>query len=184
MAVRILIADDHEIVRQGIRAILRERPEWEICDEAVNGTEAVKKARESKPDLIILDMTMPGLSGIEATKEITKADPAQKVLMFTMHESKTLGDAVLRAGASGYVFKSRAARDLILAIETVLGGDIFFRPETLTISKTKDDKSGAVLLYAWISKQIAGCWMMAHTALTKAVCAVHLLCRGPDRSLR
>jgi len=141
MAVRILVADDHEIVRQGIRTILRDHPEWEVCDEAVNGVDAVKKARELKPDLVIMDMTMPGMSGMEATREITKVDPAQKVLMFTMHESKSLSDAVLRAGASGYVFKSRAARDLILAIEIVLGGGIFFRPDTLSDTQTDTQKS-------------------------------------------
>src|SRR6185437_3814315 len=113
MPVRILIADDHEVVRQGIRTILEARPQWDVCGEAVNGLEAVKMAKDMQPDIIIMDITMPVMSGLEATREVSKLNLNSRVLIFTMHESKSLTDSVKKTGASGFVLKSRAARDLI-----------------------------------------------------------------------
>lgn len=130
MAVKIILADDHEVVRQGLKTILKARPEWEIIAEAENGQEAIEAVRDHKPDVIILDITMPVMSGLEATQAICNLRLGTHVLIFTMHDSKSLVKAVRSAGADGYVLKSRAARDLIKAIEAMLGGGTFFGPES------------------------------------------------------
>ena len=123
---RIMIVDDHEVVRQGIRTILRSRPQWEIVGEAVNGKDAIEKAITLDPDAIIMDITMPELSGVEATREITKRKLRAAILIFTMHESKNLGSTVKDAGARGFVLKSHAARDLLVALESLVAGGTFF----------------------------------------------------------
>jgi DNA-binding NarL/FixJ family response regulator len=130
MAPRILIVDDHEIVREGIRTLLRRvRPEWEICGEAKNGKEAVDAAAALTPDLLILDVTMPVMSGLEAASRIARLGLSSRVLIFTMHETKSLILEVRAAGAHGYVVKSQAARDLIVAIDRILAGGTFFGPD-------------------------------------------------------
>jgi DNA-binding NarL/FixJ family response regulator len=126
MGFKILIVDDHEVVRQGIRTILRSRPQWEVCGEAVNGKDAIEKAKTLDPDVIIMDITMPEMSGIEATREITKLKMRAAVLVFTMHESRNLASTVQEAGARGFVLKSHAARDLLDALEALLNGGTFF----------------------------------------------------------
>jgi DNA-binding NarL/FixJ family response regulator len=127
VSVRILIVDDHEVVRQGVRGILaRLRPEWVVIGEAGNGKEAIQAAATANPDVIILDITMPVMSGLEAASRIAKLGLPSRILIFTMHESQTLLSDVRRAGAHGYVQKTRAARDLIMAIESLLGGGTFF----------------------------------------------------------
>jgi DNA-binding NarL/FixJ family response regulator len=127
---RILIVDDHEIVREGIRNLLRRlRPEWEVCGEAKNGKEAVEAATALAPDILILDVTMPVMSGLEAASRIARLGLASRVLIFTMHETKSLIMEVRAAGAHGYVVKSQAARDLIVAIDRILAGGTFFGPE-------------------------------------------------------
>src|SRR5579883_1525155 len=146
MQARVLVADDHEVVRQGIRAILQTRPEWEICGEAVDGREAVRLAQELQPDIIIMDITMPKLSGLEAAQEISRLKLPSRVLIFTMHESKSLGPSVRKAGAHGYVVKSRAARDLIDALERLLGGGTFFDNPTPSEAKPEDKPNRDVLL--------------------------------------
>jgi DNA-binding NarL/FixJ family response regulator len=108
MPARILVADDHEVVRQGIRAILQARPDWDICGEAVDGRDAIRLAKELHPDVIIMDITMPVMSGLEASQEIVKLQLPSRILIFTMHESKSLGPSVRKVGAHGYVVKSRA----------------------------------------------------------------------------
>ena len=126
MAARILVADDHEVVRQGIRAILQVRPHWEICGEAVDGREAIRLTKQLQPDVVIMDITMPHTSGLEASQEIAKLQLPSRVLIFTMHESKSLASSVRRAGAQGYVIKSRAGQDLIDALDRLLAGGTFF----------------------------------------------------------
>ena len=137
MQARILIADDHEIVRQGLKALLGvSRPEWQVCGEATDGAEALQAARNLKPDVVVLDITMPGMNGLEATSRMRQLGLDRPILIFTMHESGRLGADVRRAGAQGYVVKSQAARDLVLAIDTLLAGGTFFgapsMPETPT----------------------------------------------------
>jgi CheY-like chemotaxis protein len=140
MGFKILIVDDHEVVRQGIRTILRSRPQWEVCGEAVNGKDAIEKAKALDPDVIIMDITMPEMSGIEATREITKLGLRSAVLVFTMHESKNLSSTVQDAGARGFVLKSHAARDLLDAIDALLNGGTFFGADGKS-SKGKEDAS-------------------------------------------
>jgi DNA-binding NarL/FixJ family response regulator len=138
MSARLLIADDHEVVRQGIRAILHARPDWEICGEAVDGRDAIRLATQLRPDVIIMDITMPNMSGLEASQEIAKLQLPSRVLIFTMHESKSLGSSVQKAGAQGYVVKSRAARDLIEALERLLAGGTFFDNTSPSGAKTDE----------------------------------------------
>jgi DNA-binding NarL/FixJ family response regulator len=127
MGPRILIVDDHEIVREGLRNLLSQsRPGWVICGQARNGEEAVEAVRDLAPDAVLLDITMPKMSGLEAARRIAKSGTACRILMFTMHESDSLGQEVRDAGAQGYVLKSQAARNLIVAIETILAGGTFF----------------------------------------------------------
>jgi DNA-binding NarL/FixJ family response regulator len=127
MPARILIADDHEIVREGIRTLItRARPEWEICGEASNGEQAIEAVRNLKPDVVVLDITMPSMSGLEAATGIAKLAVGCRILMFTMHESERLALEVRQAGAQGFVLKSQGARDLIRAVDCLLGGGTFF----------------------------------------------------------
>jgi DNA-binding NarL/FixJ family response regulator len=127
MAPRILIVDDHEIVRDGIRNLLiKSRREWEICGQATNGKEAVKIAQELKPDIVILDITMPVMSGLEAAAQIAESGVGCRILLFTMHESNSLESEVRDVCAHGFVLKSQASRNLVLAIETLLAGGTFF----------------------------------------------------------
>jgi DNA-binding NarL/FixJ family response regulator len=124
--VRILIADDHEIVRRGIRTLLQARPEWEICGEARDGREAIQLAKELNPDVIILDVSMPILGGLVAADDILRMNPKMKILIFTMDESKSLRNLVQRCGARGLVVKSQASDVLVQALDRVLSGITFF----------------------------------------------------------
>ena len=126
MSVRIIVADDHAVVRQGIRRILETRPGWEICGEAENGQEAVRLAEELNPEAIIMDVSMPTMNGLEATREIARRKANIPVLIFTMHDSASMTAAANQVGARGLVTKSDAIRHLIRALESVLNGGTFF----------------------------------------------------------
>lgn len=119
MPVRILVADDHQVVRTGLRSLLESKSEWEVCAEAANGREAVEKAATLKPDVAVLDIAMPLLNGVEATRQILKASPDTAILILTMHDSDSLIQEVLGAGALGYVLKDDADRNLIAAVEAL-----------------------------------------------------------------
>src|SRR6202022_4787505 len=121
-ALRIFIADDHEVVRKGLCALLQIEAGWEICGEAADGRTAVERVRELKPDVVILDIGMPALNGLEATRQIIKDDPRAKVLILTFHDSDQVVREVLGAGAQGFLLKSDAARDLVVAV-AALGRD-------------------------------------------------------------
>jgi two-component system NarL family sensor kinase len=123
---RILIADDHEVMRRGVRGLLESHNEWAVCGEAFEGKEAVVKSRELRPDLIIMDINMPGLTGIAAAQQIRRENPSAKILFFSVHESAQTVREVVNAGAQGYVAKSRAGHDLVDAVRNVLGGGTFF----------------------------------------------------------
>lgn len=130
MRPRILIVDDHEIVREGVRGLIRRsRPNWEITGEATTGKEAIEAVKTMRPDVVVLDITMPEMSGLEAAAHIAGLSPKPRVLIFTMHESERLSAEVRQAKAQGYVLKSEAARNLIRAIEQLLTGGEFFGPE-------------------------------------------------------
>jgi DNA-binding NarL/FixJ family response regulator len=141
MPRRILLADDHETIRKGLRSILGARPDWEICGEATNGREAVEQAARLKPDLVIMDIGMPGLNGLGATRQIIRELPATEVLILTMHDSEQIVWEALDAGARGFVLKSDAGRDLIAAAEALLEHKLSL---TSKISET--------LLRAYLSK--------------------------------
>jgi len=118
--MRLLIVDDHEVLRRGIRSLLANHNRWEVCGEAVDGQDAVDKARELKPDLIIMDVSMPRLNGLEATPIIRSIVPDCEVLILSQHESPQMIQQALKAGARGYVVKSSVARDLLVALEAVI----------------------------------------------------------------
>ncbi len=130
--IRLLVADDHEVIRRGVRSLLGTQPGWEVSGEAATGREAVEKAKQLKPDLVVLDITMPELDGLEATRQILEAVPKTKVLILTMHESEQVMSEVLKAGALGYVLKSDAADNLVPAVKALIHGKPFF---TSSVSK-------------------------------------------------
>ncbi|WP_270933309.1 response regulator [Falsiroseomonas oryzae] len=124
--VRILLADDHEVVRQGLRHLLERPAGWAICGEAATGREAVAMAAELKPDVAVLDVAMPDLNGLDATRQIRKASPRTEVLAFTMHESEALVREALAAGAKGYLLKSDAGLHIVAAVEALASGKTYF----------------------------------------------------------
>jgi len=131
--LRILVADDHELVRRGIRGLLRARRGWTVVGEAMNGREAVEKANKLKPDVAILDISMPDLDGLQATRRIREAVPTTEVVVLTMHESDQMVRRVLDAGARGYVLKSDLATHLVKAVKDVCAGKMFLTPRVSDI---------------------------------------------------
>ena len=117
---RILVADDHEVVREGVRALLTAQPGWQICGEAVDGREAVAKAALLRPDVVVLDIGMPELNGLDAARQILQANSQVEVLILTMHDSEQTVREVVSTGARGYVLKSDAGRSLVAAVESLL----------------------------------------------------------------
>jgi DNA-binding NarL/FixJ family response regulator len=145
MTARILIVDDHEVLREGLRSLLaRVRPEWEICGEGIDGQEAIQLTQKLQPDLVILDITMPRISGLEACSRIRKLGLQLPILIFTTHESERLSIEVRQVGAQGYVLKSQAARDLVVAIDTIFAGGTFFGSAEPKSEKGKSPDSGIV----------------------------------------
>lgn len=128
MKLRILIADDHEVVRRGLCALLQAHDGWEICAEASDGREAVEKAKQLKPDVVILDIGMPNLNGLAATRQLAEHDPNYKIVVLTITDSDHVIREALNAGARGFVLKSDAVRDLVSAIEALQRGQMFFTP--------------------------------------------------------
>ena len=126
--VRILLADDHTVVRQGLRKVLEERPDWEVVAEAGDGREAVRLAEQHKPDVAILDVAMPLLNGIEATRQIAKRVPTTRILVLSMHADEAYVTQILQAGATGYLLKDSADVDLLQAVGEVAQGKSFFSP--------------------------------------------------------
>jgi DNA-binding NarL/FixJ family response regulator len=124
--LRILIADDHEVARQGIRALLESHPGWEVCAEAKDGREAVELATNSKPDIVLLDIGMPNLNGLDAARQILAMSPTIRILILTMHDAEQVVREVLAAGARGFVLKSDAARDLVAAVDALQHRRTFF----------------------------------------------------------
>jgi DNA-binding NarL/FixJ family response regulator len=131
--VRILIADDHELIRKGIVSTLEEVPGWTVVGQAENGRQAVELAQSLHPDIAILDMTMPELNGLEATRQILASRTGERVLILTAHESEQLVREVLNAGAQGYVLKSDAGRALVRAVEALMDGRPFFTSKVARI---------------------------------------------------
>jgi DNA-binding NarL/FixJ family response regulator len=128
-SLRILVVDDHAVVRRGVRALLEGHPGWEVCGEAGTGREAVDQAGRLKPDIVVLDLSLPELNGLEATRQILRGSPRTEVLVLTMHHSEELAQQVLQAGARGYVLKSDAGDSLISAVETLVRREPFLTPK-------------------------------------------------------
>ncbi len=120
---RILIVDDHEAMRRGVRSLLQSAQEWEICGEAVNGADAVVKARELNPDLILMDLTMPEMNGLEAARQIRKFPSEVKIVVFSMHESEQIRQDCKAAGVNAFVSKSAAGIELVGVIRRLLAPD-------------------------------------------------------------
>jgi DNA-binding NarL/FixJ family response regulator len=144
--VRLLIADDHDVVRSGLRSILEDREGWSVVAEAADGKQAVAKSISEKPDIAILDYSLPLINGIEATRQIRMRAPTVEVLIFTMHDNDTLLRDLLRAGARGYLLKSDAERYLFAAVEALSAHKTFFTDkaseallDTFLRAKPKDD---------------------------------------------
>jgi len=143
--LRILIADDHEMIRAGLRELIERQPGWEVCAEASNGREAVELALKFCPQVVILDLAMPQLNGLEATRQIKKSLPKSEVLVFTVHETEDLMRNVLKAGARGYLLKADAGRHIVAAIEALAEHKPYF---TWKVSKT--------MLDAYLDREHAG----------------------------
>jgi DNA-binding NarL/FixJ family response regulator len=128
MTVRILLADDHALVRRGVRLILDNEPDLEVVAEAGDGAEAIAKAKEHQPDLAILDIAMPRLTGLQAARELSRIQPDLRMLVLTMYDNEQYFFEALKAGASGYVLKSVADRDLVEACRSAMRGEPFLYP--------------------------------------------------------
>jgi two-component system response regulator NreC len=141
-SLRILIADDHEVVREGVRVLLEHEAGWEVCGMAKNGQEAVEAAKKLQPQVVILDMTMPELDGLEALRQIKHASPNTEVLIFSAHHSERVIEELFRAGAKSYIQKSDVSRHLIAAIKSLAEHKPFFTPEVSEILFAKFFSSG------------------------------------------
>jgi len=126
--LRILLADDHTMVRQGLRKVLEERPEWQVVAEAGDGHEAVRLAELHKPDVAVLDVAMPLLNGIEATRRIAKRVPHTRILVLSMYSDEAYVTQMMKAGATGYLLKDSAGVDLLEAVQAVAQGKSYFSP--------------------------------------------------------
>jgi DNA-binding NarL/FixJ family response regulator len=126
---KVLIVDDHTFIRRGIQSILDSSPEWDYCGEAENGVAAIRMASELKPDVIIMDVSMPGLNGLEATRVIHEAQPEIKIVLLTLHDSVEVLRSGFQAGAQGYLLKSEAEQELIRALGSVTQEKIYISPK-------------------------------------------------------
>lgn len=126
--LRLLLGDDHTLMRTGLRKILEERPEWEVVAEVGDGREAVRKCTALKPDVAVLDVAMPMLNGIDATQQIVRKVPETKVLILSMHSDEAYVTRALQAGATGYMLKDAAGKDLLKGISSVAAGQAYFSP--------------------------------------------------------
>jgi DNA-binding NarL/FixJ family response regulator len=147
----IMLVDDHAIVREGYRAVLQKQPGLRIVAEAADGVAAYRLFKETRPDLVIMDLTMPGVSGIEAIRHIRQWDPAAQILVFTMHQNAAFAVQAIRAGARGYVTKTSAPEALVRAVFEVLDGRIALSPDIdheLALNHLTDEAKAADVLTA------------------------------------
>jgi DNA-binding NarL/FixJ family response regulator len=140
--LRILVADDHDVVRRGLRGLIESRPGWAVCEEAHTGREAVAKAEELKPDVAILDISMPELNGVEAARRIRKASPDTEILILSVHYSDQLIRDILEAGVRGYIVKSDSDRDLLVALDALSKHKPFFTSRATEMMLTNFNQGG------------------------------------------
>jgi len=131
--IRILIADDHDLIRRGVRTLLQSHEGWQVCGEAHTGREAVSMAEELKPDVAILDVSMPDLNGVDAARRIRKGSPGTEILILSLHYSDQLIREILDAGVRGYIVKSDSDRDLLIAVEALANHKPFFTPRATEV---------------------------------------------------
>jgi DNA-binding NarL/FixJ family response regulator len=145
MKLRILIADDHEVVRRGLCTLLHSHEGWEICGEAKDGRQAIEMAKQLKPDVVILDIGMPNLNGLAATRLLSQQRPQQKIIVLTVTDSDQVIREALDAGARGFVLKTDAARDLVSAVEALQRDRMFFTPRVndMVLAGFLDRNNGA-----------------------------------------
>jgi DNA-binding NarL/FixJ family response regulator len=134
--LRILVVDDHEVVRKGLRALLERRPEWKVCGEASAADEAIRKTRKLRPNVVLLDISLPDASGLDIISHLRNADPKTEILILTMHDSGEMATRALAAGASGLVLKSDASRDLVSALKAIAQHRRFLSPQVSEIIAT------------------------------------------------
>ena len=141
-SIRVLLAEDHTIVREGLRALLEGQPDIVVTGEAVDGQEAVDQAHELTPDVVVMDLAMPRLNGVEAIRRIRKACPKTQVLVLSMHAGEEYVRPAIRAGANGYLLKGSGLSDLVSAIRSVAQGNAFFSPEIarFILEEARDDR--------------------------------------------
>ena len=128
MSIRILIVDDHGVLRAGLKALLSAEPDFEVVQDASNGTDALRLAADLNPDVVLLDMSMPGPNGIEVTRQLKKTLPEIRILILTVHEDEVMLQEAIQAGASGYILKRAVESELIDAIQAVWRGDLYVHP--------------------------------------------------------
>lgn len=126
--IRLLLADDHAVLRSGLRLLLSEQPDMEVVGEAADGEEVIQKTRELQPDIVLLDITMPGVSGLEAMDRIKKENPEVKIVVLTMHDDESYMERIMTSGGSGYVLKKAADTELLQAIRSVQQGGVYLHP--------------------------------------------------------
>jgi DNA-binding NarL/FixJ family response regulator len=141
--LRILIADDHDLMRRGLKTVIESHPGWVVCDEAHTGREAIAKAEKIKPDIVILDISMPVLNGIEAAKGIRKASPTSEILILSLHYSDQLIREILDAGVRGYIMKSDPDQDLINALEKLANHRPYFTSKAAEVMLATFNHSGS-----------------------------------------
>src|ERR1700730_10594211 len=142
--LRILIADDHDLMRRGVKTLLLSHAGWEICGEAKTGREAVTKAESLKPDILVLDISMPDLNGVEAARRIRKSSPGTEILILSMHYSDQLRREIVDGGVRGYIMKSDSDRDLIIAVETLAKHKPFFTSHATEVILSNFSTGGRV----------------------------------------
>jgi two-component system, NarL family, response regulator NreC len=151
--IRVLVADDHTIVRHGLVSLLRGEEQCEVVAQAADGAEAVERARETRPDVAVLDLQMPRLSGLEALRRIVEVSPRTRVLVLTMHDEEEYVVHVVRAGASGFLLKDSAASDLIAAVRALHAGQAWFGPYASRVlaEQTRRPQEGPADPYAGLT---------------------------------
>jgi DNA-binding NarL/FixJ family response regulator len=171
--LRILIADDHEVVRAGLRAVLSSRPGWIVCAEAINGREAIASAEEHRPDIVVMDITMPLMNGLEATRKIRQILPKSGIVVFSFHFTDQLVRDVVEAGAQAYVLKSDAHRDLLTAVEALANRRSFFtrRAAKLMIDGASEKGSSTLLRNGLSSREREVVQLLAEGKSSKEVAA-------------
>ena len=179
MTTRVLLADDHEIVLDGVHAMLEREPEFEVSGKVTDGSQAVELSRELVPDIVVMDLTMPDMSGIEATRLIVTEQPTVKVLCLSMHADSGFVMAALEAGASGYVLKDAAKQELLHAICTVMKGQVYLSPGVagmvVDAARSRDAESGASDFALLTEREREVLQLLAQGETSKQIaCRLHL----------